>query len=1163
MKSRRTIRIFVSSPNDVAEERSRAKTVIELLQREYQNRAILVPVMWEHLSFPASASFQEGIQHLISEAHRVDIAVFILWSRLGSPLGDAIKKRDGSPYRSGTEHEFDLMLSAYEQSGKVAPYILAYTRDDEGFSEPLAKVRGVDALQEIVNQRRLVEDFIKENFHDKQGRNVRAYYTYKEPVGFAQRLRDHLRLQIDAILGLDPTNAVWENNPYRSLDAFDIEHSPIFYGRNKEVHDLLDRLRDQRKAGCEFACIVGASGAGKSSLARAGVAATLLHDSCDDTVKGWRALIFLPSLAGKELLSTLALQIAEKVPELSEGVGGVNRFIKRFSENLEAASDLLEAALQIAGTREGGSIRLLLVVDQMEELWTGTNSEDDIERFLCALEVLGKSEHVCILATLRSDFYPKAQLSQAFLRLKGERGHFDLVPPGPAALSDIIVQPARRAGYGFERDDRTGRTLDQMILEDASRDPGALPLLQYALSQLFEQSREKSSLKDPPAGDRNLLTLEAYEALGGVEGALSKKINETFDSLPQDSVKALDELLPMLISVDITTEQASRRRAVLAVLKATDQRKQVTEALVAARFLTTDVDVNEGIRTPVAAFAHEALLRRWERLAKWIISHKKDLCTCTAIRSDARVWKENTKQVKSKDVSYLYPKGHQLDEAQRLLESGFLESDEQEFIQASIQAVAEQEFRYFLATDKDDLANALPFSQQLESHHPEIRLKVIHELLDSKDETTRRNTAMLLGKVPPTRYSHKLVDLVVHDLSETVRRAAAWSLLRLDDITLYDEIAGQCKDQKETSPHLLGLTHLLVAADMQTEAPNFDQWYSRLPKPLRVKIRICSWMMRVKMAIPVFLAVTIPATALSVISAMLFKWLPGYFNYAYGQADPSSVMSLFHAATAAILIGGSATFGLSFYRMVFGREHGTFSYFKPFGAVIAGAILGAFGGMLCTAAIAGVFLPEGLSVMGWMEMDEPSKPPFFDFCRLLFIENRCGLIFTLNGMGVGIGMAMMTNRLRGCRIWDEFLQTQSASKMSEFGQAFRILKSLTRIAFSRCWPIPASLFITSTIGILLLCTTAKPMPESPHDWPGILWGGMQKVDKKAPDIKSATREQRLALHNWKTSLTGRLFGIAGDSTAKVIGAFFAVVGMGFGIVILRSGISVEARKRVG
>ncbi|MFM9960028.1 MAG: hypothetical protein ACKV2Q_02245, partial [Planctomycetaceae bacterium] len=267
----RIVRIFISSPGDVVEERNQARRVIEGLQKRYPN-ATLQPLFWEDFALPATASFQETID-LILHQRPIDIAVFILWSRLGSPLSSRVSRPDGTPYRSGTEREFDLMLTAFEQSGRQRPVMLAYVRDDvDAFEKSLSE----DKAEEMIAQRKLAKSFIREQFHDADGRNLRAYQTYREPVDFVGRLRTHLQQTLTDLLGTDAAPR-WHEEPYRGLEVFDVRHADIFCGRDEETCDLLQRLRDQRRTGCAFAVIVGASGSGKSSLARAGVAATLLQ----------------------------------------------------------------------------------------------------------------------------------------------------------------------------------------------------------------------------------------------------------------------------------------------------------------------------------------------------------------------------------------------------------------------------------------------------------------------------------------------------------------------------------------------------------------------------------------------------------------------------------------------------------------------------------------------------------------------------------------------------------------------------------------------------------------------------------------------------------------------------------------------------------------------
>ena len=102
----KTLRIFISSPGDVVEEREKAKQVIADLQRRYGDAATLVPVLWEDLAIPATASFQEGIDFVLSERHRIDIAVFILWSRLSAASSQV--SAASSQVTSPSQHEHRL-----------------------------------------------------------------------------------------------------------------------------------------------------------------------------------------------------------------------------------------------------------------------------------------------------------------------------------------------------------------------------------------------------------------------------------------------------------------------------------------------------------------------------------------------------------------------------------------------------------------------------------------------------------------------------------------------------------------------------------------------------------------------------------------------------------------------------------------------------------------------------------------------------------------------------------------------------------------------------------------------------------------------------------------------------------------------------------------------
>jgi tetratricopeptide (TPR) repeat protein len=661
--SQQTVRIFISSPGDVAEERENARRVVEGLRRQYPG-AELQALLWEDLALPATASFQETIDILLDQ-EPVDIAVFILWSRLGSPLGVSITRADGTPYRSGTEREFDLMLTAFEQSGRKHPVILAYLRQDNAGLLERFNEANTSQWEELIEQRKLAEAFVKEQFHDAEGRNLRAYQTYQEPIGFTQRLRVHLRRSLDDLLQVESA-ATWEGEPYRGLQTFDIEHAPIFHGRDEETCDLLQRLRDQEQSGCAFVVIVAASGSGKSSLARAGVAANLVQSVGVDEDVRWHVASFIPTLVERGLFDALVGSLCEALPEFVDSAESRREIVEGLQEN---ASLTVKLSIVPRFNASDKPVRLLLILDQMEELWTDRNTTEDArESFLNAIEALAESGHVTVLATMRSDFYHHAQTSPTFLRLKGRLGQFDLTPPDATSIHGLITEPARLAGVGFERNEKTSKSLDQVIWDDASDVTDALPLLEYTLAELFRQRDEQ----------RGVMTFASYVELGGVEGAIGKRADETFASLPADAQAALDEVLPLLVSVDTVGEQSGvRRRAAVADLTSTPARKALTETLIAERFLTTD---REG-ETPVASLAHEALLRSWDRIISWINFNLENLRLRARVEQQQQRWEQQ-----DRDESLLLAEGLPLDEGRHLTEeASYLLSDStSDYIQASI-----------------------------------------------------------------------------------------------------------------------------------------------------------------------------------------------------------------------------------------------------------------------------------------------------------------------------------------------------------------------------------------------------------------------------------------------------------------------------------------------
>lgn len=623
-----TIRIFISSPGDVAKERQRAGEVIDSLRRRYAHRFYLQPVFWEDLPLQPDMSFQQGIDVVISE-QGVDIAVFILWSRLGSPIGSAIPKPDGSEYRSGTEREYDLMMRARartrEAEGKPRPAILVYTRCDETSFEEQLRGKPTAEKKSIINQKGLLESFLHETFKDQEtGANIGAYFPFDRPVTFSRRLRVHLQELLDPMAG-EMDQVIWDTDkqgpPFLGLETFQPEHSTVFFGREEEILEARNALKDQALNGCAFLLLSGASGSGKSSIARAGLLPAVVENEIDDQVAAWSTLILTPADLVPDPIAALVARLAadSHFPALSGDTAEIAAGLK---ENPELTFRLrIKDAIRKGSEAADGPVRLLLIFDQLEE-WFTSASPITIEQrkaFLDVVETFARSGSVWVIATVRSDFYQQIQSEPALVRMKSGRGQLDLMPPGPAALTRMIEEPALLAGLSFET--LNDKSLSDRILKDAASHAELLPLVEFVLRELYDRQSEKRQL-----------TFAAYEDLGGVEGALAKRAEETYAALSPDVQLALGGVLQDLITVGQPStgngddvDKLFRQHAPLSIFSATPEAMLLLERFVEARLFTTGH--SESTREPTVTVAHESLLRVWPRAKAWADDNRDFLRT--------------------------------------------------------------------------------------------------------------------------------------------------------------------------------------------------------------------------------------------------------------------------------------------------------------------------------------------------------------------------------------------------------------------------------------------------------------------------------------------------------------------------------------------------------
>jgi WD40 repeat protein/DNA-binding SARP family transcriptional activator len=393
-------------------------------------------------------------------------------------------------------------------------------------------------------------------------------------------------------------------NPYKGLRAFLESDTDDFFGRERLIERLTSRMRESR-----FLAVVGPSGSGKSSVVRAGLVPALRPEL-------EQVITISPGAYPLEELEAALLRIAVNpppslLPQLEEDERGLLRAVKRV-----LADDRSE---------------LLLVVDQFEELFTLVGDENRRLHFLTIIEraVTEPLSRLRVVTTIRADFYDRPLRYREFAELL--RDSVEIVPPlAPDEVERAITAPARRVGVRLEEG------LLAEIVADVLEEPGALPLLQYALTELFERR------------DGALLTRAAYTAIGGVSGALAHQAEALYSGLTDAGKEAARQLFLRLVTVGDGSD--TRRRAERAELRSLDvdqaELEHALDAFGSSRLLSFDRDPRSGEAT--VEVAHEALLENWQRLREWIDVVREDMALRRRLAAAAAEW-----QGSSRDASFL------------------------------------------------------------------------------------------------------------------------------------------------------------------------------------------------------------------------------------------------------------------------------------------------------------------------------------------------------------------------------------------------------------------------------------------------------------------------------------------------------------------------------
>jgi WD40 repeat protein/tRNA A-37 threonylcarbamoyl transferase component Bud32/energy-coupling factor transporter ATP-binding protein EcfA2 len=459
--------------------------------------------------------------------------------------------------------------------------------------------------------------------------------------------------------------------PYRGLQVFEEDHAEFYFGREALIHQLVEKMEaltaESQPASArpvQFLAVLGASGSGKSSLVRAGLI-PVLREGVVPGSADWVIQVMKP---GSRPLTELAVQLTtamageEAPPDVTVRQA---QDAAQLRNSLVSDGRALHLAMRRAWSDGPPERRLLLVVDQLEEIFTLCDDEKTRRRFIENLlyaTAVGDGR-VMVLLTMRADFYHRCAVYRDLAGRLSAR-HVLVGSMDEAELRRAIERPAQRVGLKFEPG------LVDTILADVARQPGALPLLQHALLELWEQRQGR------------LLTLSAYQASGGVSWAIAQRAETLYAGFGSDEQAIVQRIMLRLTQPGEGTEDTRRRARKRELVTGTDEQQtraveEVLQQLADARLITTSRDMASG--EELVDVSHEALIRGWVRLQGWIDEDRAALRVHRQLTEAAYEWEQH-----NRDQSYLY-RGAHLAQAEEWAETHSADLSELEgaFVEAS------------------------------------------------------------------------------------------------------------------------------------------------------------------------------------------------------------------------------------------------------------------------------------------------------------------------------------------------------------------------------------------------------------------------------------------------------------------------------------------------
>jgi serine/threonine protein kinase/formylglycine-generating enzyme required for sulfatase activity len=401
---------------------------------------------------------------------------------------------------------------------------------------------------------------------------------------------DELREALEVLKPSEQAAPAPEGNPYRGLLAFEAEHRGLFFGRTNEIGTIVDRLRTEA-----FVLVTADSGVGKSSLCRAGVL-PLIGEGALGGSRKWTVVSMVP---GRTPLGALIEVLAPVMGMPAE----------QLSARLRAEPTALAWEMRKHLGEERG---VAIFLDQLEELVTIADPTETALVGAALGRLAARVPGVRMLMTVRSDFLARVATVPG-LGDELARGLYLLRPMTSDKIREAIVGPAHAKGVHFESE-----SMVEALAETTAKTDGGLPLLQFALTELWEARQGDS------------ITQASLDRIGGVSGALARHADQVLLSLPSSQRLAARRILMLLVTLDGT-----RARRADEELVRSDSAREALEALVKGRLVVAR-DTGEGIGYEVA---HEALLKGWGTLKRWLEEFAESRQVKGRLETSANEWR--------------------------------------------------------------------------------------------------------------------------------------------------------------------------------------------------------------------------------------------------------------------------------------------------------------------------------------------------------------------------------------------------------------------------------------------------------------------------------------------------------------------------------------------